>query len=167
MKIEANAMKKTILFALLPLIAAFAKPADKKPVETKPAETVSANRFRARRDRLVKMALEQEKGTAIILLLGKTEHGESFDAFRPDANFYYLPGDETPGGALLLVAKDKPPQGPRDRRDLLFFPACDKSQMQWTGYFLCAGEPDEKDAQDPAARTRREAGAEAVLEADS
>ncbi len=160
-------MKKKILLALLPLISAMAKPAEKKPVETKPAETAPANRFRARRDRLVKMTLEQEKGNALILLLGKSEHGESYDPFRPNANFYYLTGDDTPGGALLLVAKAKPPQGPRDRRDMLFFPACDKSQMQWTGYFPCAGEPDEKDAQDPAARTRRETGAEAVLESDS
>ncbi len=156
---------KIFLIALLPIFVGFAKP-PAKPAESTPAKPAT-HRFRDRRDRLVKRVLEQEKGTALILLLGKTERGESFDALRPNANFYYLTGDETPGGALLLVANARSPLGRRDRRDILFFPACDKSAMQWTGYFLCAGEPDDKDAEDPAARTRRETGAETVLESSA
>lgn len=157
-------MKKIVLFALLPLIAAFANPADKKPVEQK-AETTPANRFRERRDRLANMVFDREKGPALALMVHRRPNGESIEGFRPDPDFYYLTGQESAGGGLLLLANS----GERKRRevrDQLFFPPCEKGPMQWDGFFYCAGEADEEKPDDSAALTKQRTGAEAVLALD-
>lgn len=122
-----------------------------------------ASPHRLRRDRLRELVLKKEGGPALIVLRQGRAPREVFTPFKPDADFFYLTGSEAEGGALMLVARSGEPQR-REVRDMLFMPACDKGAMQWTGYFPCSGEPDGKDPDDPAARTLRETGADAVRE---
>ena len=148
-------MRKLLLLSLAAAASIFAA--------LRADERKAPNRYRERRDRLAKMVLEKEKGApALILLRQGRSWREEFNPYRPDANFFYLTGNESEGGGLLLLAKAGEPAR-NEKRDHLFFPKCDRGGMQWTGFFLCAGEPDGK-ADDPAQRALDESGAEAIHE---
>ncbi len=119
------------------------------------------NPYRARRDRLRESVLQKEGGTALVVLRQRKPYREEFQPFRPDADFYYLTGSESDGGALLLAAKAGEP-GRREQRDTLFFPPCDRGAMQWTGFFLCSNDAGSEAEKELLERTKRETGAEAV-----
>jgi Xaa-Pro aminopeptidase len=88
--------------------------------------------YHARRE---KLAAKLNGGVALIFAPPEAEGPNDLYGYRPDDNFYYLTGWSEPGGALLVVsareAKDDTPA--RAYGEVLFLPARNSSQEQWTG----------------------------------
>ena len=85
--------------------------------------------YAERRAKLV----EQVDGPVVVF--GYTGHEDlsEFALFFQEKNFYYLTGDDEPGGAVLLIPD--PPAGKKieGAREVLYLPARDYAQEKWEG----------------------------------
>lgn len=70
-----------------------------------------------------------------VVVFGYTGHEDlsEFALFFQEKNFYYLTGDDEPGGAVLLIPD--PPAGKKieGAREILYLPARDYAQEKWEG----------------------------------
>jgi Xaa-Pro aminopeptidase len=70
-----------------------------------------------------------------VIVFGYTGHEDlsEFALFFQEKNFYYLSGDDEPGGAVLLIPD--PPAGKKieGAREILYLPARDYAQEKWEG----------------------------------
>jgi len=93
--------------------------------------------YAARRSKLV----AQVDGPVVVF--GYTGHEDlsEFALFFQEKNFYYLTGDDEPGGAVLLIPDppaDKKLDGPRE---ILYLPARDYAQEKWEGPKMGPDDP--------------------------
>jgi Xaa-Pro aminopeptidase len=109
---------------------------------------IASGRFRqaneeyaARRDKLV----AQVDGP--IVVFGYTGHEDlsEFALFFQEKNFYYLTGDDEPGGAVLLIPD--PPAGKKieGAREILYLPARNYAQEKWEGPKMGPDDPGIRD----------------------
>jgi Xaa-Pro aminopeptidase len=119
-----------LLFSVL-LVAQFALALDRQP---------NAD-YRARRAAL---AGKIAGGVAILFAPNEVEGPNDIYGYRPDNNFFYLTGWPEPGAALLIApaggAGNNSPGHPYT--EILFLPARNQSQEQWTGAKLAPENPD-------------------------
>jgi Xaa-Pro aminopeptidase len=93
-----------------------------------------------------RQALASKTGGGIVLLFAPSEVEGPNDiyGYRPDDNFFYLTGWSEPGAALLIepaIPKGNNFPG-RPYTEILFLPARNESQEQWTGIKLGPENPD-------------------------
>jgi len=78
-----------------------------------------------------------------IVVFGYTGHEDlsEFALFFQEKNFYYLTGDDEPGGAVLLIPD--PPAGKKldGPREILYLPARDYAQEKWEGPKMGPDDP--------------------------
>src|SRR6202046_3509907 len=93
--------------------------------------------YAARRAKLV----TQVDGPVVVF--GYTGHEDlsEFALFFQEKNFYYLTGDDEPGGAVLLIPD--PPAGKKldAPREILYLPARDYAQEKWEGPKMGRDDP--------------------------
>jgi Xaa-Pro aminopeptidase len=93
--------------------------------------------YAARRAKLV----AQVDGPVVVF--GYTGHEDlsEFALFFQEKNFYYLTGDDEPGGAVLLIPD--PPAGKKlnGPREILYLPARDYAQEKWEGPKMGPDDP--------------------------
>lgn len=93
--------------------------------------------YAARRAKLVAQA------DGPIVVFGYTGHEDlsEFAVFFQEKNFYYLTGDDEPGGAVLLIPD--PPAGKKldGAREILYLPARDYAQEKWEGPKMGPDDP--------------------------
>jgi Xaa-Pro aminopeptidase len=93
--------------------------------------------YAARRTKLV----AQVDGPVVVF--GYTGHEDlsEFALFFQEKNFYYLTGDDEPGGAVLLIPD--PPAGKKldGPREILYLPARDYAQEKWEGPKMGPDDP--------------------------
>ena len=93
--------------------------------------------YAARRAKLV----AQVDGPVVVF--GYTGHEDlsEFAVFFQEKNFYYLTGDDEPGGAVLLIPD--PPAGKKldGPREILYLPARDYAQEKWEGPKMGPDDP--------------------------
>jgi Xaa-Pro aminopeptidase len=93
--------------------------------------------YAARRAKLV----TQVDGPVVVF--GYTGHEDlsEFALFFQEKNFYYLTGDDEPGGAVLLIPD--PPAGKKldGPREILYLPARDYAQEKWEGPKMGPDDP--------------------------
>jgi Xaa-Pro aminopeptidase len=93
--------------------------------------------YAARRAKLV----TQVDGPVVVF--GHTGHEDlsEFALFFQEKNFYYLTGDDEPGGAVLLIPD--PPAGKKldGAREILYLPARDYAQEKWEGPKMGPDDP--------------------------
>jgi Xaa-Pro aminopeptidase len=122
-------MKRLLLVALLVIQSASAL--DRQP---------NAD-YRARRQAL---AGKITGGVVLLFALDEVEGPNDIYGYRPDNNFFYLTGWAEPGAAVLIapaVQTDNTSSG-RPYTEILFLPARNPSQEQWTGPKLGPENPD-------------------------
>lgn len=100
--------------------------------------------YRARRQKLA-----QKTSGAVILLFAATEAEgpNALYGFRQDNDFFYLTGWAEPGAALLIAPEVPAGPGTKGRKytEVLFLPAHNYSQEQWTGPKLGPENPRARD----------------------
>ncbi|HUJ80724.1 MAG TPA: Xaa-Pro peptidase family protein [Candidatus Acidoferrales bacterium] len=78
-----------------------------------------------------------------VVVFGYTGHEDlsEFALFFQEKNFYYLSGDDEPGGAVLLIPD--PPAGKKieGAREVLYLPARDYAQEKWEGPKMGPDDP--------------------------
>jgi Xaa-Pro aminopeptidase len=78
-----------------------------------------------------------------VVVFGYTGHEDlsEFALFFQEKNFYYLSGDDEPGGAVLLIPD--PPAGKKieGAREILYLPARDYAQEKWEGPKMGPDDP--------------------------
>ena len=78
-----------------------------------------------------------------VVVFGYTGHEDlsEFALFFQEKNFYYLTGDDEPGGAVLLIPD--PPAGKKieGAREILYLPARDYAQEKWEGPKMGPDDP--------------------------
>jgi Xaa-Pro aminopeptidase len=78
-----------------------------------------------------------------VVVFGYTGHEDlsEFALFFQEKNFYYLTGDDEPGGAVLLIPD--PPAGKKldGPREVLYLPARDYAQEKWEGPKMGPDDP--------------------------
>ncbi len=93
--------------------------------------------YAARRAKLVAQA------DGPVVVFGYTGHEDlsEFAVFFQEKNFYYLTGDDEPGGAVLLIPD--PPAGKKldGAREILYLPARDYAQEKWEGPKMGPDDP--------------------------
>lgn len=117
-------LRSAVLFVFLLILSRFAY-----AQEGSPAGPVPPARLAERRALLM-----DRIGEGVVVLRSARVHdmeGEDFPQasdFRQDDDFFYLTGLETPESFLVLIAHNSAPD-----RAILFVPARNKEQEQWTG----------------------------------
>ena len=78
-----------------------------------------------------------------VVVFGYTGHDDlsAFALFFQEKNFYYLSGDDEPGGAVLLIPD--PPAGKKieGAHEILYLPARDYAQEKWEGPKMGPDDP--------------------------
>jgi len=78
-----------------------------------------------------------------VVVFGYTGHDDlsEFALFFQEKNFYYLSGDDEPGGAVLLIPD--PPAGKKieGAHEILYLPARDYAQEKWEGPKMGPDDP--------------------------
>ncbi len=94
--------------------------------------------YAARRAKLV----AQVDGPIVVFGYTGREDLSEFALFFQEKNFYYLTGDDEPGGAVLLIPD--PPDGKKieGAREILYLPARDYAQEKWEGPKMGPDDPD-------------------------
>ena len=104
-------------------------------------ERQSNSDYHARRE---KLAAKLDGGIALLFAPPEPEGPNDVYGYFPDTTFYYLTGWGEPGAALLVApaaeAKDGNPSRPYT--EILFLPARNYSQEQWTGSKLGPDSPN-------------------------
>ena len=97
--------------------------------------------YQARRQAL---ARKTSGGVVLLFAANEIEGPNDIYGYRPDDNFFYLTGWSEPGAALLI--EPAVPAGNnfpgRPYTEILFLPAHNESQEQWTGTKLGPENPD-------------------------
>ena len=93
--------------------------------------------YAARRAKLV----AQVDGPVVVFGYTGHEDMSEFALFFQEKNFYYLTGDDEPGGAVLLIPD--PPAGKKldGPREILYLPARDYAQEKWEGPKMGPDDP--------------------------
>jgi Xaa-Pro aminopeptidase len=93
--------------------------------------------YAARRAKLV----AQVDGPVVVFGYTGHEDMSEFALFFQEKNFYYLTGDDEPGGAVLLIPD--PPAGKKIEgpREILYLPARDYAQEKWEGPKMGPDDP--------------------------
>ncbi|HXW17349.1 MAG TPA: Xaa-Pro peptidase family protein, partial [Candidatus Acidoferrales bacterium] len=94
--------------------------------------------YRARRAKLI------SRSESPIVVFGYTGHEDlsEFAVFFQEKNFYYLTGDDQPGGAVLLIPE--PPAGKSldGAREILYLPPRNPFEERWEGPKMGPDDPD-------------------------
>jgi len=94
--------------------------------------------YRVRRQSL---AAKTQGGAVLLFAPQEAEGPNDLYGYRPDDNFFYLSGWAEPGAALLIVSAGSQTDS-RPYTEILFLPAHNAVQEQWTGPKLGPENPD-------------------------
>ena len=92
------------------------------------------------RSRRVALAAKTDGGAILLFAPQESEGPNDLYGYRPDNNFFYLSGWAEPGAALLIVPAAT--KGNTPYTEILFLPAHNVVQEQWTGPKLGAENPE-------------------------
>ncbi len=117
------------LFFLCFLCVSLVHAIEKEPVEV----------YRQRRQALLK---ELSSGITVIFGVSENSTGDAIWPFRQEDNYFYLTGQDEPGGVLVLLPPSSDPEARSFPREILFLPARNLVQERWTGAKVGPNDPD-------------------------
>jgi Xaa-Pro aminopeptidase len=97
--------------------------------------------YAGRRAKLLKIA------DGPVVVFGYTGHEDlsEFAVFFQEKNFYYLTGDDEPGGAVLLIPDPPAGKSVDGPREILYLPPRDLATEKWEGPRMGPGDPGVSD----------------------